>query len=72
MLTPLPVPPLPKRFYVFTKDLDQLRADLEATDDKAAVIQRYSDAVVAKSKVFCKSYRVLVSIVLMASSLRTN
>jgi len=37
--------------YVFTKDLKQLRADLRATDDKAAVVQRYEDALVAKGQV---------------------
>ena len=36
---------------MFTKDLKQLTADLEATDDKSAVIQRYKDALAVKSEV---------------------
>lgn len=36
---------------VFTKDLKQLIADLETTDDEAAVIRRYADTFIAKDKV---------------------
>lgn len=36
---------------MFTKELKQLIADLEGTDDKSAVTQRYDDALVAKSEV---------------------
>ena len=39
--------------HVFTKDLDQLAADLKATDDQAAVIQRYKDALAVKREVRC-------------------
>ena len=46
--------PLPKQMYVFTKDLEQLAADLRTVDDKAAVVQRYEDALAAKSQVRCQ------------------
>lgn len=36
---------------MFTKDLKQLTADLEATDDKLAVVRRYGDALLAKVEV---------------------
>ena len=39
---------------MFTKDLKQLTADLEATDDKSAVIQRYKGALAVKSEVHCE------------------
>ena len=39
---------------MFTKDLKQFKVDLEAADDKAAVIQRYEKKLVAKTKVRCK------------------
>lgn len=45
------VPPFTKKIHVFTKDLERLIADLEATADKAAVIERYSVALAAKNKV---------------------
>ena len=48
---PLPVPPLYKRAYMFTKDLEQLTEDLVAADDKPAVIQRYKDALTVKGEV---------------------
>ena len=37
--------------YIFTKDLKQLKMDLEVTKDKSAVIRRYEDALVAKGEV---------------------
>jgi len=37
--------------YVFTKDLERLAADLESTDDEAAVVRRYEHALVAKGQV---------------------
>lgn len=37
--------------YVFTKDLNQLMTDLKETVDEAAVIQRYTDALVTRDKV---------------------
>jgi len=49
------VPPLSKRLYVFTKDLKRLKADLMATEDEAAVIQRYKDALVMRSEV-CREF----------------
>ena len=36
---------------MFTKDLEQLVADLEAGDDKAAVVQRYNGAMFVKRQV---------------------
>ena len=36
---------------MFTKDLKQLTEDLEAADDKSAVIQRYKDALTVKGEV---------------------
>jgi hypothetical protein len=48
---PVPVPPSTKKIHVFTKDLERLIADLGATADKAAVIERYSVALAAKNKV---------------------
>ena len=45
--------PLSKQFYVFTKDLTQLIADLKAADDRLAVVRRYEDALVAKVEVRC-------------------
>ena len=42
--------------YVFTKDLKRLIADLRATGDEVAVIQRYGDALVSKCEVCCKSW----------------
>ena len=50
-LTPLLVPPLPRRLHVFTKDLEELVADLEACDDKAAVVRRYNGALFVKRQV---------------------
>ena len=47
------VPPLPKRIYIFTKNLDQFAADLESTDDQATVIQSYRDALEEKTEVCC-------------------
>ena len=47
------VPPFPKLTYVFTKDLKQLIADLGATDDKLAVVQRYEGALAARFEVSC-------------------
>jgi len=55
-LTRLLVPPHPKRMYVFTRDLKRLIADLRATGDEAAVIQRYGDALVSKCEVRSKSW----------------
>ena len=49
----LPAICIRRRVYVFTKDLNQLTADLKAADDKAAVIKRYKDALVVKNKVRC-------------------
>jgi len=46
--------PFPNGMQVFTKDLEQLVADLEAGDDKAAVVQRYRSALVVKHQVCCK------------------
>lgn len=43
----------PNRSHVFKKDLDQLVADLEAGDDKAAVLQRYRIALFEKNQVRC-------------------
>jgi len=40
-----------ERLYVFTKDLNQLKADLMRTDDEAAVNQRYKGVLFAKSEV---------------------
>ena len=45
--------PLPKHMYVFVEDLKRLAADLESTDDKAAVVRRYERALVAKGQVCC-------------------
>ena len=53
-LTPLTqslVPPLSKKMYVFTRDLQRLIADLRATGDEVAVIQRYGDALDSKCEV---------------------
>jgi len=36
---------------MFTKDLEQLVADLEASDDKLAVVQRYGCEIIAKHEV---------------------
>jgi len=55
------VPSLPKGKYVFTKDIKQLTADLEAADDQEAVILRYSNALIAKNEVRCESGQILVS-----------
>jgi len=52
----LSVSSLPKGMYVFTKDIKQLTADLEAADDQEAVILRYSNALVAKNEVRCESW----------------
>lgn len=41
--------------YVFTKDVKQLTADLDAIGDKEAVIQRYRNADIAKGEVRCES-----------------
>lgn len=57
-LIPFLVPPLPRRLHVFTKDLKQFRADLETTDDEAAVIQRHRDARAAKGEV-CREFLVV-------------
>jgi len=48
---PLLVLPLPNQIHMFTKDLERLAADLEASDDRAAVVQQYKDRFVVKSKV---------------------
>ena len=53
-LTLVPDPSLPNGAYVFTKDLKQLAVDLEATNDEAAVVQRYKDVLVAKGEVRCE------------------
>jgi len=37
--------------HVFTEDLEQLIGDLEAADDKAAVVKRYKAAFLAKREV---------------------
>ena len=50
---PLIVLSFHERIYILTKDLKQLMADLEATDDELAVIQRYKDALAAKGEVCC-------------------
>lgn len=59
-LTLVPDPSLPKVTCVFTKDLKQLAADLEATNDGAAVVQRYKDTLVAKGEVCCEFWSFLV------------
>jgi len=57
-LTPLPlsspVPPPPRKAYVFTRDLERLVEDLRKADDKAAVIRRYKDALILKREVCCE------------------
>ena len=40
---------------MFKKDLEQLKADLKATNDEAAVVQRYANALAAKLDVRCDS-----------------
>ena len=49
--TPWLVAPLPRQVYVFKKDLERLTADLKATNDEAAVVRRYADALTAKREV---------------------
>jgi len=49
------------------RDLEQLAADLEATDDEAAVVQQYEDALSAKAEVRCKFGRILVLLCLHIS-----
>ena len=49
----LPSIRIPRKHCVLTRDLEQLTTDLETTDDKAALIQRYEDALVAKHEVCC-------------------
>ena len=39
---------------MFTKDLEQLGADLGAADDKAVVVQRYNGEMFVKRQVRCK------------------
>jgi len=41
----------PNQVHMFTKDLKQLVADLEASDDQAAVVRRYKDRFSVNSKV---------------------
>ena len=55
-LTQSLVPPLPKKMYVFTRDLQRLIADLRTTGDEMAVIQRYGDALVSKYEVCRESW----------------
>ena len=45
---------------MFKKDLEKLTADLEATDNKAAVVQQYEYALGAKSRVCCEFGQILV------------
>ena len=61
---PALVSPHPEQVHVFTKDLKQLIADLQATDDKAAMTQRYKDALVAKRQVRREFSSCLGSVVL--------
>ena len=49
---------------MFTKDLKQLTEDLEAADDKSAVIQRYKDALTVKGEVRHEFWSDLGSVVL--------
>ena len=37
--------------YVFVKDLERLVADLESTNDEAAVVRRYEHALVVRGQV---------------------
>ena len=54
------VPPLPKQMYVFTQDLERLKADLEVADGEAAVVQRYKDGFAAKVEARRKLDQILV------------
>jgi len=69
---PLLVLPLPNQIHMFTKDLNQLAADLEASDDQAAVVQRYKDEFAVKVKVRCGFCRILVLSCSHPQSLRGN
>lgn len=42
--------------YVFTRDLKRLMADLRATGDEVAVVERYKDALVSRCEVCCESW----------------
>lgn len=64
MLTPPLVLPHPRNAHVFTKDLEKLTADLEATCDEAAVVQRYKNTLVVKGKVCCESWLGFGSVML--------
>ena len=52
--------PPQKRIHMFTKDLKKLAADLEASNDKAAVVRRYKDGLYAKTEVRCRFDHILV------------
>lgn len=61
MLISLPVPPLPEKRYILTKDLDQFVADLKSADDEAAVIRRYRDILDKRIEVCCAFRQILIS-----------